>query len=137
MASVQGLPDDVRREIDRHNFLDFAGVLLMLAGGFNVVEGISAISGSKYVNDHLLFANLDTWGWFFLVVGVIQVTAGWFVMKGAGWAAIVGIVTAFCNAVAQLAASDTFVLWTMTVLAADVLIIYALTKYGGDRGRGA
>jgi hypothetical protein len=137
MASGQGLPDDVRREIDRHNFLDFAGVLLMLAGGFNVVEGITAISSSNYVNDHLLFANLDAWGWFFLIVGVIQVAAGWFVMKGAGWAAIVGIATAFVNALAQLSASDTFILWTMTILAADVLIIYALVKYGGDRGRGA
>ena len=129
MASVQGLPEDVRREIDRHNFLDFAGVLLMLAGGFNVVEGVTAISGSKYVSEHLLFANLDAWGWFFVIVGVV--------MKGAGWASIVGIVTAFVNALAQLSASDTFVLWTMTILAADVLIIYALVKYGGDRGRGA
>jgi hypothetical protein len=137
MASVQGLPEDVKREIERHNFLDFAGVMLMLAGAFNVVEGITAISGSKYVSDHLLFANLDTWGWFFLIVGVIQVFAGWSVMKGAGWAAIVGIVTAFFNAIAQLAASDTFVLWTMTVLTADVIIIYALARYGGDRGRSA
>jgi hypothetical protein len=135
--SLQGLPQDVRQDIDRHNFLDFAGVLLMLVGGFNLVEGISAISGSKYVNDHLLFANLDTWGWFFVIAGVIQIAAGWFVMKGAGWAAIVGIVSAFCNAVAHLAASDTFVFWTMTVLAIDILIIYGLVRYGGSRGRGA
>ena len=57
--SMQGLPEDVRSEIDRHNFLDFAGVLLMLAGGFNTVEGISAISSANVVNDHRTMLSFD------------------------------------------------------------------------------
>jgi hypothetical protein len=137
MASVQQLPSEMRRDIERHQWLDFAGIMLMLVGAFNVIDGIVAISGNDYVNDKLLFSNLDAWGWFFLVVGVLQILAGWAVTKGAAWGSIVGILTAFVNAISQLSASNTFVFWTVTIVVIDVLIIYGLVKYGGDRGRRA
>lgn len=128
-------PTDLQGDVDRHTWLDFAGVLLILVGFFNVIDGISAISGSSYVSDHVVFANLDTWGWFFLIVGVLQILAGLAVMKGAGWAALVGIVTAGVNLLSQLSASHTFVFWAVTIAAIDVLVIYGLVMYGGDRGR--
>jgi hypothetical protein len=134
MATVQSLPSDIEREAERHTWLDFAGVMLLLVGFFNVIDGITAISGSDYVAEKLLFANLDAWGWFFLIWGVLQLIAGFAVMRGAGWAAIVGIVTAFVNAIAQLSSSHTFTVWAILITSVDVLIIYGLVKYGGDRG---
>lgn len=128
-------PGEVMAEVDRHSWLDLAGILLFLVGFFNIIDGISAISGSKYISDNLLFANLDAWGWFFVIVGIVQILAGWGVMKGAGWAALVGIVTAFVNAIGQFSSSHTFAFWSATILAADVLVIYGLTRYGGGRGR--
>ena len=136
MSTAQ-LPREMREAAERHTWLDFAGVMLILVGFFNVIDGISAVSGSKYLSDHVLFSNLDAWGWFFLIVGVVQVIAGWAVMQGAGWAAVIGIATAFVNAISQLSASHTFVFWAVTIVAVDVLIIYGLVKYGGDRGRSA
>lgn len=128
-------PAGVQAEVDRHTWLDLAGILLFLVGFFNIIDGISAISGSKYLTSDLLFANLDAWGWFFLVVGIIQILAGWAVMKNKGWAAIVGMVTAFVNAISQFSASHTFAVWALTILTMDVLVIYGLAKYGGGRGR--
>jgi hypothetical protein len=112
-------PPDLQGEVDRHTWLDLAGILLFLVGCFNVIDGISAISDAKVLSDHVLFANLHAWGWFFLIVGVLQLFAGWAVMKNKGWAAIVGLVTAFVNA----------------IVAMDVLVIYGLARYGGGRGR--
>jgi hypothetical protein len=131
------LPSEMRQEMERHTWLDFAGIMLILVGVLNVIDGIAAIGNSKYISDNLLFANLDAWGWFFLIVGVVQVIAGWSITKGAAWAAIVGIATAFVNALAQISASQTFVFWSLFIVAIDVLIIYGLVKYGGDRGRAA
>jgi hypothetical protein len=128
-------PSELQGEVDRHSWLDLAGILLFLVGFFNIVDGIAAISDSKYVGSHVLFSNLHAWGWFFLIVGILQVLAGWAVLKGAGWAAIVGIVTAFVNAISQFSSTHTFVFWSLTILAADVLVIYGLARYGGDRGR--
>ena len=128
---------EMRAAAERHTWLDFAGVMLILVGFFNVIDGITALSDSKYLSDHTLFADLKAWGVFFLIVGIVQVLAGWAVMKGAGWAVFVGIVSAFVNAISQLSASHTFAFWAITIVAIDVLIIYGLVKYGGDRGRTA
>lgn len=128
-------PPSVQGELDRHTWLDFAGILLLLVGFFNIISGISAISDAKVMSDHVLFANLHAWGWFFLIVGIIQLLAGWAVMKNAGWAAIVGIVTAFVNAISQLSAAHTFTVWALVIVSMDVLVIYGLVKYGGGRGR--
>jgi hypothetical protein len=134
MSTAQ-LPKEMQQAAERHTWLDFAGVLMILVGFFNVIDGISAISNSKYLSHDVLFSDIKAWGWFFLVVGVVQVIAGWAVMQGAGWAAVVGIATAFVNAISQLSASHTFAFWAITIVAIDVLIIYGLVKYGGDRGQ--
>jgi hypothetical protein len=128
-------PAELQGETDRHTWLDLAGILLLLVGFFNIIDGIAAISDSSYLSSHVLFSNLHAWGWFFLIVGVVQILAGWAVMKSAGWAAIVGILTAFLNAIAQLSAAHTFSVWALTIVAIDVLVIYGLVKYGGGRGR--
>ena len=128
-------PAELQGEVDRRSWLDIAGILLFLVGFFNIIDGIAAISDAKVLSSHVLFANLHAWGWFFLVVGIIQVLAGWAVMKGKGWAAIVGMVTAFVNAISQLSASHTFAVWAITIVAIDVLVIYGLARYGGGRGR--
>jgi hypothetical protein len=128
-------PPELQGEVDRHSALDLAAILLFLVGFFNIIEGVAAISDAKVISSHVLFSNLHAWGWFFLVIGILQIVAGVFVMRGAGWAAIVGIVTAFVNALSQFSSTHTFVIWSLVILAADVLVIYGLVRYGGNRGR--
>jgi hypothetical protein len=114
-------------------WLTFAGTMLVLVGFFNVIDGIAAIGNSSYLANQLLFSNLDAWGWFFLIWGVIQLFAGYAVYSGATWGAIVGIVTAFGNAIAQLSWARVYPVWAIAALVLDVLIIYGLTVYGGRR----
>ena len=109
----------------------FAGCMLCLVGTLNIIYGIAAISNSKYVVNQLLFANLDTWGWFFLIWGVLQIFAGFGVLRGASWAAIVGIVTAFFNAIAQLSWINVNPWWATIAIVLDIMIIYGLLVYGG------
>jgi hypothetical protein len=128
-------PPELRGAADRETWLDLAGILLFLVGFFNIISGISAISDAKVMSSHVLFANLHAWGWFFLIIGIVQILAGWAVMKGANWAAIFGMVTAFVNAISQISAAHTFSVWALTIVAMDVFVIYGLARYGGGRGR--
>jgi hypothetical protein len=114
-------------------WIGFAGIMLILVGFFNVIDGISAISNANYLANQLLFANLDAWGWFFLIWGILQIFAGFAIMNGATWGAILGIVTAFVNAIAQLSWARTYPVWAIAAIVLDVLIIYALVVYGGRR----
>ena len=112
-------------------WIGFAGIMLILVGFFNVIDGIAAISDSKYLVNQLLFANLHAWGWFFLIWGIIQILAGFAVLGGAAWAAIVGVVTAFFNAIAQLSWINANPWWASIAIVIDILIIYGLLVYGG------
>jgi hypothetical protein len=114
-------------------WIPFAGIMLMLVGFFNIIDGIAAISDSKYLVNQLLFANLHAWGWFFLIWGVIQVFAGFAVLGGATWGAILGVATAFFNIIAQLSWARAYPVWAVSAIVLDVLVIYALVIYGGRR----
>src|SRR4029077_14922221 len=88
--------------IEGAGWVTFAGIMLILVGCFNVIDGIAAISDSKYLSNQLLFSNLHAWGWFFLIWGVFQILIGLAIFRGAPWAAIAGVIVAFLNAIAQL-----------------------------------
>jgi uncharacterized membrane protein len=120
------LPDSVTNEIERTTWLDFASVLLWLVGGFNIMDGIAAIANSRYVSGTAIFANLHAWGWFFLAWGIVQVFAGWAVFKGKGWGVIVAIISAFVNALAQLADVKTTPIWSIIIIVLDVILLYGL-----------
>ena len=111
----------------------FAGTMLILVGCFNIIDGISALAKSDYLVNQLLFANLHAWGWFFLIWGAVQIVTGFAIYSGAGWAAIVGVVSAFGNAIAQLSWARAYPVWAIAAIVLDVLIIYALVVYGGRR----
>src|SRR6185312_5368936 len=89
------LPPDMYADIERKNWYDFACVLLFLVGTFNIIDGISAISDSKYLTNSVIFGNLHAWGWFFLIWGIVQIIAAFGAYRGASWALVLAIVTAF------------------------------------------
>ena len=111
----------------------FAGTMLILVGFFNIIDGIAAIANSDYLANQLLFANMHAWGWFFLIFGAVQVCAGFAILGGATWAAIVGIASAFFNAIAQLSWARTYPVWAVCAIVIDALVIYGLVVYGGRR----
>ena len=113
-------------------WIAFAGTMLVLVGFFNVIDGIAAIGNSKYLANELLFANMDAWGWFFLIWGVAQIVTGFAIYSGAAWAALVGVIAAFTNAIAQLAWARTYPVWAIAAVVLDVLVVYALVVYGGQ-----
>jgi hypothetical protein len=115
-----------------YGWLFFAGILLMMVGFFNIINGIAAIDGtSGYLANEVLFSNLEAWGWFFLIWGIIQVFASFAILSGRSWGVVVGIVTAFFNAIAQLAWLQTNAIWALIAIFVDVLVISGLAVYGG------
>jgi hypothetical protein len=113
----------------------FAAIMLGLAGTWNVLEGILAIGSSRvYVADStFVFSDLNTWGWIVTVLGATQLIAAFAVSGGSELARWFGIAAAFVNAMGQLFFLSAYPLWAVTMFAIDVIIIYALTVYGGRR----
>ena len=104
----------------------FAGVVLMLAGAFNVIDGLVALLNDDYFRDELLFADIGTWGVVVLCVGILQVVAGLGVLARATWAILLGILFVFISALVQMAWFAHFPLWSGAILVLDLFLLYAL-----------
>ncbi len=117
-------------------WLVFAGTMLGLAGVVNVIWGIAAIDNSSFFTDegrYVLFDNLSTWGWFFLIVGILQLIAAVSILNGGAFGAVLGIACASINALILLFTVNAFPFAAFMLFIVDILVIYGLTTYGGQR----
>jgi hypothetical protein len=113
-------------------WVGFAGLMMILIGILNVIQGLIAIVRDNYyvvTPEQIIVFDLTTWGWIMLIWGVIVALAGYALAMGAGWARWFTIVVASLNVILQLSfvGSGQYPLWALTVLALNVLVLYALT----------
>jgi hypothetical protein len=120
-------------------WLTFAGMMLGLAGIFNVLDGILALADSKVFTEHAtyVFSDLRPWGWIVLVLGALQLIASVAIFAGSEFARWFGIIVAGLNAIAQLSFIPAYPVWSIAIFAMDIMIIYALAVYGGSKLRRA
>jgi hypothetical protein len=61
-----------------HGWVVLAGVLLLLVGTLNTIEGIAAIGSAHFfvANTHYIAGSLNTWGWVVVCIGVIELAVG-------------------------------------------------------------
>ena len=114
-------------------FVVFAAVMMVLVGTFQVIAGIAAIFedeffvvGPNYVYD----VDVTAWGWIHLILGLTLVLAGFGALKGATWARVVGITLASLSAISNFFFIPYYPVWSIVIIAADVLVIWALSVYG-------
>jgi hypothetical protein len=115
-------------------WLLFAGMMLLFAGILNVIWGIAAIDDSAFFTDegrYVLLDNLSDWGWFFLIVGVLQLIAAFSIWNGHAFGRFFGIFCAMVNALLILFTVNAFPFAAFMLFLVDVLIIYGLAVYGG------
>ena len=113
----------------------FAGIMLMMVGVLNVIWGIAAIDKAQFfVQDtKYIFSDLKTWGWIVLIIGALQFAAAFSIWSGGGFGRWFGIATAALNAIAALLSIPAYPFWSLAIFAVDVLVIYGLAAYGGDK----
>ena len=111
----------------------FAGVMLVVLGCTNTVEGVAAVTGSDFfvTRAHYLFGDLSTWGWVIWVIGVAQGLTGVGVLLKNQFARWAGVAFASANALAQMLMMPAYPLWSLALLSLDILVMYGLVVYGG------
>ena len=124
---------------DGYGWKMFAGIMVLLVGVFNVIDGLRAITSANQVRDHFpngnvelpLTDNLKVWGWVILIIGAVMILAAFLIFAGNMFGRIVGIAVAALNAVVQLSYLDHNTFWSFTMILVDILVIYALVAHGG------
>jgi hypothetical protein len=122
----------------RSGWVTFAGVMLLLGGTMNVIYGIAGIGKSSFLsqNADYIFANIKTWGWITLVIGLIQVLAAGSLWRGGLYGRIIAIAAGGLSAIAALLAIPSYPFWSLVIFTVDVIIIYQVAV-NGSAGRGA
>jgi len=116
----------------------FAGTLLLLVGGFNVIYGLVALFKDQVLvttKAGLVAFDVTTWGWITLIIGIVQILVGFGLFGGRTWAVVAGVVLAVLNGFNQIAFLQAQPVWSTIIIAIDVLIIYALTAHGRELRR--
>ncbi len=113
----------------------FAGAMSLLLAVFNITYAIAALVNDEWVvftENRILLLDLTALGWTFLVIGVIQLVVGFGIMAGALWARVIAVAGAFLSAVASMAWLSVYPVWSLVILALDVLVIYGLVAHGDE-----
>ena len=106
----------------------FAAVILSLAGFFNAIHGLAAIIKKEYFNESaLLYQNLQVWGWVWLILGVLQLSAAYMLLGRSSGGRILAIVLAGVSAIIAFASMGAHPTGSILVIAMDVIVIYGLT----------
>jgi hypothetical protein len=133
------VPSDVaRNDEDRGSgWVAFAGILLLIVGTLNTIEGIAAIDKANFfVRDtHYIAGDLKAWGWTVLILGIAQILVGLGVMAKNQFARWTGVGALGLNAIAQLMFIPAYPFWSLAIFSLDILAIYGLVTYGGRLSR--
>ena len=123
---------DTYADETRVGWITFAGVLLLLLGTVNVIDGIAAIGKARFyvANAHYVFGELRTWGWIALILGAAQILVGIGVLAKNQFARWTGVVIVSLNALAQLLMIPAYPFWSLAIFAVDVVALYGLIVYG-------
>ena len=127
-AGYEGYVDDDRG----YGWVVFAGVLLLILGTLNFIEGLAAIGNAHFFvhNTHYIAGSLNTWGWVVLIIGVIQWAVGCGVFVKNQFSRWAGVVILSLNAIVQLMMIPAYPFWSLSIFTLDILAIYGLIAYG-------
>lgn len=117
-------------------WIAFAGIMMVMLGTFHIVQGLVAVFNDTYFvvgkSGLVVHADYTAWGWTHVVLGAIVVAAGVGVFAGQMWARVVGVLIALLSALVNVAFLAAQPLWSLTMIALDVVVILALTVHGSD-----
>jgi hypothetical protein len=108
----------------------------MIAGTLNIIYGIAAVDGAHFYDDttRYVFSNLNTWGWVTVILGVVQLTAGFSLMAGRAYGRVIGIAAASIGAIgALLSVGGAFPFWSLGVFAICLIVIHGIVVYGEEQ----
>lgn len=115
------------------SWVAFAAIMLGLSGSINIMQGFVALFQDGYflvrAGDHLLVTGYTTWGVIMLVWGALLVGAAFGLGIGAGWARWVAIAITFLSILVQIGFLSAFPLWSVIIIAFDVIVLFALTAH--------
>jgi hypothetical protein len=127
----------------RHSgWLTFSAVVLIIAGIMRVIDAIWAFGYHGAIPDNLQGAllghSLATYGWIWLIIGIILIAAGVLVLgpsdqPSAEISRWIGIVAAALAAISAMFVIPYYPVWALIYVAIAIMVIYGLSARYGEQ----
>ena len=111
-------------------WVTFAAAVLMLLGAVHIFEGFVALLDTGYYAvsaDDLFLMSYDAWGILLMTWGAALILVGAGLHAHRSWARWLAIPGVMLNVVVQVGFFPTLPLLSLTLIALDVTVLYALT----------
>jgi len=137
-SQQEGQADPVKRS----GWLTFSAVVLIIAGIMRVIDAIWAFGyhGAlpNGLKDAILGHSLKTYGWIWLILGVILIAAGALVLgpsdrPSAEVSRWIGIIAAALAAISAIFVMPYYPVWSLIYIAIAIMVIYGLAARYGEQ----
>ena len=116
----------------------FAAAIMIMAGAFQIIAGLAAIFDDQFyvvARNYVFDLDVTAWGWIHTLLGLLLVFAGWGIFSGATWARATGMVLASLSAIANFFFIPYYPVWSISIIALCVLVIWALSVWDSREAR--
>jgi hypothetical protein len=136
-GSVSGRATEDQPEVTGWvGWIVFAGTMMAILGVFHMFEGLIALFRHAYIffptTGLTIQVSYTQWGWVQLVAGALVFLAGLALFTGRLWARTLAVVLVVVSALINFAWASSFPVWSLTLLAIDFFVIYAIIAHGGE-----
>jgi hypothetical protein len=128
--------------VKRSGWLTFSAVVLIIAGIMRVLDAIWAFRYHGAIpnglKDALLGHSLKTYGWIWLIAGVILIVAGALLLgpsdrPSAEVSRWIGIIAAALAAISAIFLMPYYPVWSLIYIAIAIMVIYGLSAHHGEQ----
>lgn len=119
-------------------WVNFAAIVMVLLGSLNGFQGFLALLKDSYFQlDHAdsFLMSYDAWGALLIVWGGILILVGAALYARRGWARIIAIFVVLLDVIVQFGFFPNFPLLSLTLIAIDMVVLYALTARWQEAAR--
>ena len=130
------VPNDAALEEEQgYGWLMFASIVLIVVGIMRILDAIWAWRYDGVLPDEfqdaVLGNDLDTYGWLWLIVGIVLILAGVAVMRRSQWARWIGILAGAVVTITAIAWMPFYPVWSLIYIFVGIFVIYGLAAHGG------
>jgi hypothetical protein len=105
--------------------------VLLIVGTLNALLGLAGIINGDVLavgGGEVIIWSFTAWGWIHFIVGLLMVVAAGGLIAMQDWARWVAVGFAGLNAILQIGVITAFPIWSLLVIALDVIVIYQLSE---------
>jgi hypothetical protein len=124
-------PDRYESTAGASGWVIFAGVIMLVLGFLDAMWGLAAVINNEVVTvggrGGVVVWDISAWGWGHLILGTLVAMTGLGLLAGQSWARWLGVLFVSLNVLVQFGTFGLFPLWSIMIIAIDIVILYQLT----------